>query len=619
MREDLRITSTASLPYGSLEVETDPKDDNGRSSSVYHFALKAVLWAFGLNLVIAALKLSVAMWVTRSAALFAEGLHSAADAFNSCSLLIGIVQGKRPPDRSHPFGYGLETSLWALLSTVVMFFSALFSLYMGVQHLSEPVHLGELHWAAIILGISVVLEIGAVLTASRAVLEELGADIPRNPLQLFVVASRQINQVQSPTTRFVFYEDALALLGAFIALVAVSASGMAVNIGWIPTRYAHIPDALASILIAILLLILSVKLFLYNRNHLTGAAAPEQTERRIRELASSIHGVSGLAELRTIDQGLSGMIVHLVVSVDPDIPIKDVDDLADRVKKRILQEFPNTLQVFVEVLANETEEAWAEQFERIIAQALEWNVLRPREASMLRNIHEFTHAVASDIMTPRTDVPMIPEDADLLTALDTMLQHRESRILVHGKQVDDMVGVLHIHDVIASIRNSDGDISSFKAILKEIDIYPENKPVSDLLEDFKRKKIQMAAVADEHGGFVGLITVEDVMEEIVGELWDEDDDDTDDILQETDQQLLVNGRYEIWELNRAYDLNIPDEEFKTIGGFVFGQLGREPEPGDEIRFEDLRLTVTECDGPRILWVRITRDDGFLTPVTQDLA
>jgi cation diffusion facilitator family transporter len=574
-------------------------------SSVYHFALNAILWAFGLNLLIAGIKLFVAAHITHSSALFAEGLHSAADAFNSCSLLIGVTQGNRPPDRSHPFGYGLETNLWALLSTVIMFLSALYSLWMGVDRLLHPVASEQAIWSVIILSVSVILEIVAVLTASRAVLEELDIKT-RHPLETFLTAWRCISQIQSPTTRFVFYEDTLALVGALVALVAVQGTEWALHFGVLSKTYAHVPDALASIIIAFLLLSLSIKLFGYNRNHLTGAAAPEKTEKRIREIVAQLHEVTRITELRTIDQGLSGLIVHLVLEVDPDIPIKEVDDVAERVKNNIQREFPNTLQVFVEVLANETEDQWQEQFEKLIQAAEQSQILKPREGQMLRNIEEFTHSVASDIMIPRTDVTMIEQDRDLLEALDLMLQTQHSRLPVYGKQIDDLVGVLHIHDVIAAIRNSEGQLASFTHVLREIDIYPENKPISDLLEEFKRNKIQMAAIADEHGGFVGLVTIEDLLEEIVGELWDEHDTPEESLQLIAPETLLVPGKFDIWDLNERYALNIPEEAFKTVGGFVFGMLGREPEVGDRVVFEDLIFDVTQCEGVRIAEVSIQR-------------
>jgi CBS domain containing-hemolysin-like protein len=138
--------------------------------------------------------------------------------------------------------------------------------------------------------------------------------------------------------------------------------------------------------------------------------------------------------------------------------------------------------------------------------------------------------------------------------------------------------------------------------VREIDIYPENKPISDLLEDFKRNKIRIAAVADEHGGFAGLVTVEDVIEEIIGEIWDEHEEEEPMLTFLEPNRVEVNGKCEIEDLNEQLNLNIPFDDFKTIGGFVFGALGREPEPEDQTHFEDLKFTVKEADGPRIISV-----------------
>ena len=178
--------------------------------------------------------------------------------------------------------------------------------------------------------------------------------------------------------------------------------------------------------------------------------------------------------------------------------------------------------------------------------------------------------------------------------------------------MDDLVGLVHARDVFERIRNGQLDTPLFE-IVREIDIYPENKPISDLLEDFKRNKIRIAAVADEHGGFAGLVTVEDVIEEIIGEIWDEHDDDDPMLTRAEPGKALVNGKYDIEDLNDRLGVNLPFDEFKTVGGYVFGALGREPETGDVVEFEDLKFVVSEVEGPRIVSVVLESPVPFKGP------
>jgi CBS domain containing-hemolysin-like protein len=231
---------------------------------------------------------------------------------------------------------------------------------------------------------------------------------------------------------------------------------------------------------------------------------------------------------------------------------------------------------------------------------------------MLRNLYAFTQAEVQDVMVPRTDVDLVEVDTPILEVIDRVITSGHSRLPVYRKNVDDIVGVIHSRDLFRLIQERSRRDAPITEIMREIDIYPENKPVSDLLEEFKRNKIQIAAVADEHGGFSGLVTLEDLMEQIVGDIWDESDDTDLMLTEESDTILLVSGKYYIEDLNERFDLNIPTDEFKTLGGYVFGMLGREPENGDSIPFEDLTLTVTEADGPRIKTIRIESQVPFET-------
>lgn len=575
---------------------------------------KAVLIALAANIVIATVKL-LAGFVGRQSAILSEALHSYADAVNSGFLLIGLQKGSRAPDKTHPFGYGLETTLWAMLASLMMLILAGWSMYLGTQRLVHPEPLGDYLWSAIVLVVSILIEIMAVNVACTAVLNDVNVHA-EGMFNRFKTAALSVRSVSSPTTRFVYYEDTVALIGAIVALIAITISHYGVQWNWVSERYAHVPDASASILIGLMLLGLAMYLFLHNSKGLTGASAGPQVEQRIRDFVLSLHGISQIHDLKTIDYGISGVVVQMRVEVDPDTLVKDVDDLTERIRDRVQARLRNVKEVVIEVQADETSIEWSDQFYRLIEQGSQRGIFKSREEHILRNVYDFTQIVVSDIMIPRTDVECIEVSAPLTELIDLIVETGHTRIPVYEEDVDNMLGAVHAKDVFRYIRQGRMD-APLKELVREFSVYPENKPVSDLLEEFKRKKIQIAMVADEHGGFAGIVTIEDLLEEIVGEIWDEHDEDTEMMSQPEPNKLVLNGRFDVDELNERYNLGIPDEEFKTVGGFVFGLLGREPEEGDIIAFEDLTFTVLEMDGHRIDKIELTSPAPFVSELQSE--
>jgi cation diffusion facilitator family transporter len=581
---------------GSVATGTTPTFIGPRDHAFHHAT--ASLWvAFLVNLGIGAIKL-FAWMVSRSPSVFSESLHSFGDAVNSIALILGNQFSRRPPDRTHPFGYGLEANVWALAACVFLCITSVWAVSEGVKHLMHPGGLDQtgqgFAFSASILLISIFLEAFAVKRAADAVLAELQLQAG-NPLQAILMAFRNIRQVLSPTTRFVFYEDNIALLGAFLALIAITFSHFGVQWGLFPQTVAHWPDSLTSIVIGLTLFGMAIYLFRHNRGILTQTSASPNVEKRISELVTSMNGVSEVLDLKTVDHGLAGLTVHLQVQVDPYTLVKDVDDLTERIKEKVQQRIQNVNQVFVEVLADESEIEWNEKFFALIEQGRAEGVLDARHENLLKNVYEFTEATVRDIMVPRTDVDAVEIKTPLSEVADLIIESGHSRLPVFNENVDDLVGLVHSRDVFEKIRQGKLD-TPLSEIVREIDIYPETKPVSDLLEDFRRNKIRIAAVADEHGGFAGLVTVEDVIEEIIGEIWDEHEEEEPMFTYLSPNKVMVNGRFEIEDLNEQLNLALPFDDFKTVGGYVFGALGREPEPGDEASFEDLKFVVGEVDG-----------------------
>ncbi len=592
-------------PPGStpLANSAGPPTFIGTREHAYQHAESSLWIAFMVNVVIGGVKL-LAWTFTGSPSVFSESLHSFGDGANSIALILGNKFSQRPPDRTHPFGYGLEANVWALAACVFLFVTAGLACFEGVQHFrhAQPqmdTSEGFLLSAGILL-FSVMMEVVAVRRAAQAVLAEVQVEAG-GFFQTFARSFQHIKHVVSPTTRFVFYEDNIALLGALMALGAISVSHFGVQWGLLPESMKHQPDAVTSILIGLMLFGMAIYLFRHNRGILTQTSASPKVEMRIRELVTSLFGVSEVLDLKTVDHGLAGLTVHLQVKVDPYIQVKDVDDLTERIKDKIQHRISHVSQVFVEVLADESEIEWGEKFNTLIEQGRAEGVLEARDEILLKNVYDFTESTVKDIMIPRIDVECVEIDTPLGEVADLIIETGHSRFPVYKENVDDLVGIVHARDVFEKIRK-DALHTPLAEVVREIDIYPENKSISDLLEDFKRNKIRVAAVADEHGGFAGLVTVEDVIEEIIGEIWDEHEEEEPMLTFLTPSRVLVNGKCEIEDINEQLDLNIPFDDFKTVGGFVFGALGREPEQDDQVSFEDLKFTVTEADGPRIVSV-----------------
>lgn len=590
-------------------------DDRGFT---YQHATTSIIVAMVVNFLIATIKL-LAWGLTHSSAMLSEALHSFGDGVNSVALFIGIRLSSRSPDKTHPFGYGLEASVWAILACAFLLVSAVYSIYEGVRRFYDQEQLfyqGDgfltpFHLAVGILIISLILECYAVLRASHAVLEEVGVEA-QGWFGTIGAAFRHIKQVVGPTTRFVFYEDCIAFLGAIVALLAIVLSHTAVDLGFLDPAYAHWPDNIASIIIGLMLMGMSIYLFIHNRTLLTGTSAAAKIEQRINELVIGIHGVSEVHDLKTVDRGPAGLTIHMKVEVEPETMVKDVDDLTERIKEKLQSRISNVSSVFIEVLADESDIEWGEKFNTLIQEGFEEGVLKPREVAILQNFPDFIEATAEDVMVPRTDVEALEINESLTEAANLIVETGHSRFPVYEESMDEIRGVVFARDIFQKLRDNQLQ-APLSELVHPVDIFPENKPASDLLEEFRQRKIQLAVVADEHGGFAGIVTLENLLEEIVGDLWDEHD--TEEVRFEliSPSELIVSGKFNIEELNEKINTGIPTDEFLTVGGYVFGTLGREPKPEDTVQVEDLTMTVLEMDGHRVELIKIESPVPFELP------
>ena len=240
----------------------------------------------------------------------------------------------------------------------------------------------------------------------------------------------------------------------------------------------------------------------------------------------------------------------------------------------------------------------AEELRIIVEQSQEGGVLQAQDADMLEGVFEFSEKKARDVMTPRTNVDALPIDATLEETLALLEESGRSRYPVYEETIDNIVGLVLAKDFIPVLHARPADFS-LRSIMRPVHAVPGTREVEEVLADFKRLKEHMAIVLDEYGGTAGVVTMEDLLEEIVGEILDEYDEPPEHPEREGTDLVVVPGKTDISEVNERYGLNVPDEDYTTIGGFVFGALGRVAVVGDRVTAGGAVFTVREMDGRRV--------------------
>lgn len=250
-----------------------------------------------------------------------------------------------------------------------------------------------------------------------------------------------------------------------------------------------------------------------------------------------------------------------------------------------------------------------EELRLLVEQAQESGALQA-DAQMLGKVFEFSEKNAREVMTPRTEIVAMEVNATLAEILQIVEESGNSRYPVYEDNIDDIIGMVLAKDLLRLLipaatgpagANGEQLDFSLRAIMRPVHMIPGSKEVEDVLADFKRLKIHMAIVLDEYGGTAGLITMEDLLEEIVGEILDEYDtpEDSDAPVKTRAGETVVPGTTNIGELNERFGLDVPEDDATTIGGYVFGVLGRLPQPGDRVIAGSAIFTVREMDARRI--------------------
>ncbi len=242
-----------------------------------------------------------------------------------------------------------------------------------------------------------------------------------------------------------------------------------------------------------------------------------------------------------------------------------------------------------------------DELRMLVEQSEEQGALETGDAALIGGVFEFSEKNAREVMTPRTDIVALPVEATLDEAAQIVDEAGFSRYPVYEDSLDNVIGMVHAKDLLRALRKPVAAASfALRDVMRSMHVVPGSREVEEVLADFKQLKEHMAIVLDEYGGTAGLVTMEDLLEEIVGEILDEYDDSSDaPAPRESGGETLVPGATHIRELNVVYGLSVPDENFTTIGGYVFGALGRLPVVGDRVTGGGAEFAVREMDGRRI--------------------
>ena len=225
------------------------------------------------------------------------------------------------------------------------------------------------------------------------------------------------------------------------------------------------------------------------------------------------------------------------------------------------------------------------------------------ELELISQVLEFTDGIVREVMVPRTDMVTVVASDDTDRALDVVLECGRSRIPVTGDDMDDIVGVLYARDLL-TLFDTGGEVRAVSKIMRSATFVPETKKVSDLFRELQTKKVHMAVVVDEFGGTAGLVTMEDLLEEIVGEIVDEYDEEETLIRTVSEGEYVVDGRLPVDELAELVGTELPDGDWDTVGGLVLGLAGRVPDEGEVFHLDGIALTAERVQGRRVSRVRV---------------
>ena len=241
----------------------------------------------------------------------------------------------------------------------------------------------------------------------------------------------------------------------------------------------------------------------------------------------------------------------------------------------------------------------------LVSRSTQQGQIEEGEREMIDKVFVFGDKDVADVMVAKPDVAAVSIDLPPEEALAVVLESPYTRYPVYRESLDDIAGVLHVRDLFSAIHDRGLAGLELESLLRQAYVVPETKDLASLLQEFRRTNSHFAVVVDEYGAMVGIATLEDLLEEIVGEIEDEFDVSEEPVEQVGEDTYRVDGMFSIDDFNERFGTDLPAEDFHTIAGFVFGQLGRAPELGDDVSYDGMRFDVLEVEGNRIERIAVT--------------
>jgi CBS domain containing-hemolysin-like protein len=236
----------------------------------------------------------------------------------------------------------------------------------------------------------------------------------------------------------------------------------------------------------------------------------------------------------------------------------------------------------------------------------EGGVIEEEEKEMIYSIFEIGETMAREIMVPRMDVLALDVSTPLPEALDAVLKAGHSRVPIFDGHIDNIVGLLYAKDLLRAWKDG-SQLGSLRDLLRPAYFVPETKKVDELLAELQQRRIHLAVVVDEYGGTAGIVTLEDIVEEIVGEIRDEYDVNEESLFERvSDDEYIFDARIDLDEVNELLKLDLPSGQSDSLGGYIYGQLGHVPAPGEKVHAEGVDFEVLSVTGRRIRKVRALR-------------
>ena len=246
----------------------------------------------------------------------------------------------------------------------------------------------------------------------------------------------------------------------------------------------------------------------------------------------------------------------------------------------------------------------------------EQGILEAEEEQMIQAVIELSDQRIHEVMVPRIAMISLAVSATLEETIDTVIEEGHSRIPVYEETIDEIIGILYAKDLLPFLKGSAGERPALRSLLRPPVFVPESLSVDALLHEFQRRKVHLAIVLDEYGGTAGLVTIEDLLEEIVGEIQDEYDEEEPLIVRLSDEEARIDGRADVDDLADLFDITLSLEdadEYDTVGGLIYHRIGGVPKPGDQVLVNGLTLTVETTDGRRVGKVLVVRDREVQEP------